>query len=95
MNMPGFTAETSLYKASGHYHMKGIHVPADVTIYPAQLDGPEPELIPGFPPALPPRGLPSLSALRYRCNLICDPPVCLYIWGGYRCFPGKCKRFCD
>jgi hypothetical protein len=58
MNIPGFTAETSLSKPSGRCHMSGVHVPADLAIYPAELDGPEPELIRAFPPALPPPGLP-------------------------------------
>ncbi len=37
MNMPGFTAEASLYKTSEHYHAatKGAH--ASGSVYPAQL----------------------------------------------------------
>jgi len=34
MNIPGFSAETSLYKTSRHYRMIGKFGPADGTIYP-------------------------------------------------------------
>jgi hypothetical protein len=38
MNMPGFTAEASLYKTINHYHMiEAIHQ-ADGTVHAAQLD---------------------------------------------------------
>jgi hypothetical protein len=35
MNMPGFTAEASLYGESGHYLMARAHTHADGTIQPA------------------------------------------------------------
>jgi hypothetical protein len=37
MKMPGFTAETSLYKATGYYQMFTLRDQANVTIHPAQL----------------------------------------------------------
>jgi hypothetical protein len=37
MNMPGFTAEASLYKASEHYHAAIEGADAGGSIYPAQL----------------------------------------------------------
>jgi hypothetical protein len=36
-NMPGFTAEVSLYKPSGYYQMITLLNQANATIYPAQL----------------------------------------------------------
>jgi len=35
LNIPGFSAETSLYKTSRHYRMIGKFGQADGTIYPA------------------------------------------------------------
>jgi hypothetical protein len=35
MNMPGFTAEASLYGESGHYRTAGAHTHADGAIQPA------------------------------------------------------------
>jgi len=37
MNIPGFTAETSLYRESGHYRMAGAHTHAYGTIQPASF----------------------------------------------------------
>jgi len=39
MNMPGFTAEASLYKTSRHYSMAGTVDQSSGTIYPAILRG--------------------------------------------------------
>ena len=41
MNLPGFSAEASLYDASGHYYMTGHRDQADGALHPAQL-GPSP-----------------------------------------------------
>lgn len=38
MTLPGFTAEDSLYKTSGHYHTASARAQIDGTVYPAQLD---------------------------------------------------------
>jgi hypothetical protein len=38
MNMPGFSAEASLYKTSGSYRMAGALGQADAAIRPAALD---------------------------------------------------------
>jgi hypothetical protein len=35
MNIPGFTAEASLYRDSGQYQMAGAHTHADGAIQPA------------------------------------------------------------
>jgi len=35
MNIPGFTAEASLYGKSGHYRMAGAHTHAEGAIQPA------------------------------------------------------------
>ena len=37
MNMPGFTADASLYKPSGYYQMVTLLTPANVTTHTAQL----------------------------------------------------------
>jgi hypothetical protein len=38
MTLPGFTAETSLYKTSGQYYPARTHRQIQGTVYPAQLD---------------------------------------------------------
>jgi hypothetical protein len=37
LNLPGFTAAVSLYKAINHYHMIGITHQADGTVHAAQI----------------------------------------------------------
>ena len=38
MTLPGFTAETSLYRTSGQYHTASAHAQINGMIYPAQLN---------------------------------------------------------
>lgn len=38
MNLPGFTAETSLYRTTEHYRTASAHEPINGMIYPAQMD---------------------------------------------------------
>lgn len=38
MTLPGFTAETSLYRTSGHYHTASAYDQINGLIYPAHLD---------------------------------------------------------
>lgn len=46
MNMPGFTAEVSLYKAINHYHMVGAIHQDDGTVHPAQTESGDPFCVP-------------------------------------------------
>jgi len=74
MNMPGFTAEVSLYKTINHYHMiEAIHQ-ADGTVYAAQSGTGDPfcfgrcfrECIEdGFPP----------FQCGPACRQECNPPI--------------------
>lgn len=38
MTLPGFTAEDSLYRTTGHYRTAGAHDQINGTVYPAQSD---------------------------------------------------------
>ncbi len=98
INMPGFTAEVSLYKTINHYHMiEGIHQ-ADGTVHAAQFGDPDDPncfedcrddcLALGFP----------FSTCIPLCMRVCDPqpPVvtCGRCVGFQRCSDGS-RRPCS
>jgi hypothetical protein len=39
MNLPGFTAEASLYKTSGHTYTAQTHLQTGGAVFPAQVGG--------------------------------------------------------
>ncbi len=61
MNTPNFTAEASLYKTSGYYHMAGAYSQITEAYYLAREPGPPVARQPG-----PPKTLFHLGPLRHR-----------------------------
>ena len=78
VNLPGFTAEASLYKTSGHYQIAGIGHRPDGVIYPAQQ--------PGFSLSSPlTQYILRCMRFGYRCDYIWDPTHGLKVVNcGYR-----------
>ena len=101
MNMPGFTAEASLYGGSGHYRTAGAHTQADGAIQPA---GPYRPIVPLIRAALRvllnPQPLPPQAIIRGHYSRVasCDPEACSDLcyeldpgsWGGV-CFGDYCN----
>jgi hypothetical protein len=95
MNLPGFTAEVSLYRESGHYRTTGAHTHADGAIQPAGSYPPIGPLIrAALRDLLNPQPLPPQASIRghYRvascyssCSNFCAP------WEVFsaECRPGK------
>jgi len=62
MNMPGFTAEASLFRASEHYHMPDNFEQAGGAVYPAQIPVPDGPILGPFPGPITP------ITILHRCH---------------------------
>ena len=85
MNIPGFTAEASLDRASEHYQMTSVlgPEPNDTTILPAQFFTPNPD----GPDGIPIPGRPDIPTIPGpRCFRVCTWECFPTPWGR-RCFP--------
>jgi len=91
MNIPGFTAEASLYGESGHYRTAGAHTEADRAIQPAgpRLIGPL--IRAALRDLLNPQPLPPQASIRGHYSRVasCDDLSC-----SISCYPydGECSR---
>jgi hypothetical protein len=97
MNIPGFTAEASLYRESGHYRMAGAHTHADGAIQPAGPYRPIGRLIrAALRVRLNPQPLPPQASIRGHYSRVasCDASSCAISCGppGGVCAFGEC--FC-
>jgi hypothetical protein len=100
MNIPGFTAEASLYRESEHYRMAGAHTHADGAIQPAGPYRPIGPLIrAALRVLLNPQPLPPQASIRghYSRAASCDDLSCsisCYLLGGWE---GQCNSIglCD
>ncbi len=78
MNMPGFTAEASLFRASEHYHMPDNFEQAGGAVYPAQIPVPDGPILGPSPGPITP------ITILHRCHYL---PVWEYICGPHiKCF---------
>jgi|SRR5215204_2908993 len=103
MNMPGFTAEASLYRESGHYRTAGAHTEAEGAIQPAGPYRPIGRLIrAALRDLLNPQPLPPQAIIRGHYSRVasCDPVACSDLcydldpgsWGG-KCLGDICHCF--
>ncbi len=86
-NLPGFTAEASLYKTAGHYHKTGNFTQTHGAIYPTTIA----DLLWSANFRLPPwfYSLFCCSFCRDDCNRICPDSEC------YRVCLDNCTNKCN
>ena len=91
MRLPGFTAESSLYRATNLYQMAGVVSGNEGGLYPAQdLEMLNP--IDSIAEEIPEISGDITGDIAYPCQIVCYPPICRRV-----CLPppiGRCFILC-